>query len=275
MNGVEVPIFKDGTMVVNPDKTSTNNLPYVLKYDDPLESDEEVDPRDPEDYIEEIDAMKPKPDLETEYRGAIRLTIRDESVLIIHSEETQPDRENNPTGEWTIAHATHKVGDVTTHVVEVHDPRGKWVGDVSPDRATTLLDRFTIATRDPHLRGRLRPNTFPHELGLLLLRYRSGKKITGSRTVKMRNHWTTPPPLIQEGLLRTYDIKQERFASPLNFNPAIHEYWSAFPEDELFGALHDAYSTRMTACGYMNPEYEEDELEKAPLQKIARFSVSC
>ena len=65
MNGVEVPIFKDGTMVVNPDKTSTNNLPYVLKYDDPLESDEEVDPCDPEDYIEEIDAMRPKPDLET------------------------------------------------------------------------------------------------------------------------------------------------------------------------------------------------------------------
>ena len=42
----------------------------------------------------------------------------------------------------------------------------------------------------------------------------------------MRNHWTTPPPLIQEGLLKTYDIKQERFASPLNFNPAIPEYWS-------------------------------------------------
>ena len=70
--------------------------------------------------------------------------------------------------------------------------------------------------------------------------------------------------MIQEGLLGTYDIGQERFASPLNFNPAIPECWSAFPEDELFGAHHDAYSTRMTACGYMNPaEYEEDELEKA------------
>jgi len=31
VNGVEVPIFKDGTMVVNPDKTLTSNLPYVLK----------------------------------------------------------------------------------------------------------------------------------------------------------------------------------------------------------------------------------------------------
>ena len=27
--------------------------------------------------------------------------------------------------------------------------------------------------------------------------------------------------MIQEGLLRTYDIKQERFASPLNLNPDI------------------------------------------------------
>ena len=133
VNGVEVPIFKDGTMVVNPDKTSTNNLPYVLKYDDPLESDEEVDPRDPEDFIEEIDVTRTEPDLEAEYRRAIRLTIRDESVLTIHSEETQPDRENNPTGEWTIAHATHKIGNTATQVVEVHDPRGKWVGDVSPD----------------------------------------------------------------------------------------------------------------------------------------------
>ena len=85
VNGVEVPIFKDGTMVVNPDKTLTSNLPYVLKYDDPLESDEEVDPRDPEDHIEEIDSTKLKPDLETEYRRAIRHTIRSKNILIIHS----------------------------------------------------------------------------------------------------------------------------------------------------------------------------------------------
>ena len=63
-------------------------------------------PRVPEDYVEEIGAMKPKPDLETEYRRSIRHTIRDESVLIIHSEETQPNRENNPTGEW-MDYRTH------------------------------------------------------------------------------------------------------------------------------------------------------------------------
>ena len=263
VDGEEVPEFKEGTMYVNSDKTTPGALPYVLKYDDPLESDEEVDPSSPDDHIEALHTTQAQPDPEAEYRKALRESIRTEEVLIIHSDETQPDRENLPTGEWTIAKSSHTVNRIVTHVIEVHDPRGKWVGDISPDRAALLLDKFTVATRDPVTCERLRPGTFQQELGLLLLRYQSGKRISGNRKVKMRNHWTTPPPLIQEGLLRAYDIGQERFASPLNFNPAIPEYWSAFPEDILFGAHHDAYSSRMTACGYMNPEYEEDELEKA------------
>ena len=46
----EGPICKEGTMFVNSDKTALG-LPYVLKYDDPLESDEEVDPHSPDDHI--------------------------------------------------------------------------------------------------------------------------------------------------------------------------------------------------------------------------------
>ena len=257
-NGEQIPIFKTGVMVVNPDKATPGALPYVIRYDDPSESDEEVNPNDPEDHIEPIDHTPPPPNPETEYRKPIRDTIRSQNLLLIHSDETQPDRENIPTGDWTmVEHSTN------AQVIEVHDPRGKWVGDISPDRATILLQRFTVATNDPSVRKRLTPGSFQQEVGLLLLRYQSGKKITGNKKVKMSNHWTTPPPLIREGLLRTYDIGQERFASPLNFNPSIPEYWSAFPQDALFGAHHDAYSSRMTACGYMNPEYEEDELEKA------------
>ena len=109
------------------DKTALGGLPYVLKYDDPLESDEEVDPRDLDDHIEELHTSQPRPDPETEYRKALRDTIRTESVLIVHSDKTQPDREDLPTGEWTIAKSTRTVNKLTTHVVEVHDPRGKWV----------------------------------------------------------------------------------------------------------------------------------------------------
>jgi hypothetical protein len=90
----------------------------------------------------------------------------------------------------------------------------------------------------------------------------------------MRNHWTTPPPLIRPDLLVTYDIGQERFVSPLNFNPDVSEYWSAFERDKLFGAHHDAFSSKMNGCGYMNPEYEEADVEQA-LQWAVRASETA
>ena len=120
IDGEEVPIFKEGTMFVNSDKTALGGLPYVLKYDDPLESDEEVDPHSPDDHIEVLHTAQPRPDPETEYRRALRDTIPTESVLIIHLDETLLDREDLPSGEWTIAESTH----VVTHVVEVHDALG-------------------------------------------------------------------------------------------------------------------------------------------------------
>ena len=108
-------------------------------------------------------------------------------MLIIHSDETQPDREDLPAGEWTIAESTRTVNKLITHVVEVHDPRGKWVGDISPDRAALLLNKFTVATRDPTLCGRLKPGTFQQESGLLLLRYQSGRKLSGNKRVRQQD----------------------------------------------------------------------------------------
>jgi hypothetical protein len=58
-------------MFVNSDKTALG-LPYVLKYDDPLESDEEIDPHSMDDHIEALHTAQPRPDPETEYRRALR-----------------------------------------------------------------------------------------------------------------------------------------------------------------------------------------------------------
>ena len=69
--------------------------------------------------------------------------------------------------------------------------------------------------------------------------------------------------LLRGGLCKTYDIQQERFASPLNYDLHVNNYWSAYRRDRLFGAHFDAFSTKFTGCAYMNPEYEESELEKA------------
>ena len=62
----------------------------------------------------------------------------------------------------------------------------------------------------------------------------------------------------------SHEIGWERFASPLNFNHVIPEHWYAFKRDKLFGAHHDAYSSRLNGCGYTDLEYEEADLEQAP-----------
>eukprot|EP00959_Pyramimonas_sp_CCMP1952_P076469 1597928-Pyramimonas_sp.AAC.1 len=79
----------------------------------------------------------------------------------------------------------------------------------------------------------------------------------------MSNHWTTDSRLLCDGLCTAYSVQQERFASPLNYDLPLNNYWSAYKRDRLFGAHYDAFSTRFTGCAYINPEYDEDELERA------------
>jgi hypothetical protein len=57
-----------------------------------------------------------------------------------------------------------------------------------------------------------------HEMYRLLLRYKPGSRIAGTRRrVDMKSHWTTPSQLM--GILQQHlGISKERFASPLNFN---------------------------------------------------------
>lgn len=64
-------------------------------------------------------------------------------------------------------------------------------------------------------------------------------------------------------LSRWFGISKERFASPLNFNRALLEYWSAHEADKVFGAHHDAYRCQWTAASQANAEYEHDEPYKA------------
>ena len=39
-------------------------------------------------------------------------------------------------------------------------------------------------------------------------------------------------------------------------------YWTADPEDSSFGALHDAFSYRLTGSWTANPEYDPGDVRK-------------
>ena len=134
---------------------------------------------------------------------------------------------------------------------------------LDPARAAVLYDNFQQASSSAPLMAALNPGTFAEELALLLLRYKEGTPVAGTkRQVKLKNHWSTPPAIYSlfQNMLQT---TKERFASPLNYNTKMAEYWSCHERDQLFGAHHDAYSCHWTGYSVANPEYEPKDMDKA------------
>ena len=146
----------------------------------------------------------------------------------------------------------------------VHDPDGDPVGTITLERLAILQSRYMTATKQ--MTGPSRGHSagyFEADVAALLRRYKQGAKITGAnRQVKLENHWATPPKFF-DTLIRHFHLTKERFASPLNFNPSLEEYWSAHPEDAAFGAHHDAYGSQWTGASQANAEYEHADLFKA------------
>jgi hypothetical protein len=131
-------------------------------------------------------------------------------------------------------------------MVTIHDPTGRAVGMLHPDRAQLLYQNYQqTITRRPQLATALQAKSFPEELAHLLQRYKQGSKVPGSkRKVNLQNHWATPPTIYQTLQHHLPHLTQERYASPLNYHPAMTRSWSCFERDQLFGAHHDAYSTQ-------------------------------
>jgi ribonuclease HI len=185
--------------------------------------------------------------------------------------------EHQPINPYTdiIPTGTHKI-EIRT-ILERHNqknlqytaaccygPDGRSVGQVSPARLQMLRQRFddTLA-QCPNVAASLQPASFEQEVYRLLLRYKQGSSIAGTRRrVDMKNHWTTPPELMQI-LQRHLGITKERFASPLNVSRHTKHYWSCHARDQLFGAHHDAYSCKWNGISESNPEYEHSDMCKA------------
>ena len=152
----------------------------------------------------------------------------------------------------------------STRLAAICDPDGDPVGTLELRRLAILKSRYEAVKEEaPLTHERHSAGYFEADLAALLRRYRQGAKIVGKDgRVKLENHWTTPPRFFA-ALKNRFGLKKERFASPLNFNPSLGEYWSVHPEDALFGAHHDAYGCKWTGPSQANAEYEHADLFKA------------
>ena len=77
-------------------------------------------------------------------------------------------------------------------------------------------------------------------------------------------------PTLQHALERTFLADKELFESPLNCSMSGGiSYCSAFPEDDIFGAITDSFRYRWTGSCIANPEYEPEDMLKAVLQALS------
>ena len=86
--------------------------------------------------------------------------------------------------------------------------------------------------------------SFEEAVAKLLHGYKEGRT-SGKYTVNMCNYWTTPLSLAKVMTAGLF-ANQERFASPLDFNPSFGRYYSPFQEVGVFGASGNAYSCKWT-----------------------------
>jgi len=56
--------------------------------------------------------------------------------------------------------------------------------------------------------------------------------------------------------------KVEYFASPFNVTGEFEKFCTEFPEDSIFGAIHDYFTTELTEAGGLNPPYLPEIEEK-------------
>jgi hypothetical protein len=157
--------------------------------------------------------------------------IRDTCHFI--TTDTDPHTDIEGTGQDTLQHRTvhrraapgssKKKHDYTADMVTVHDPTGRTVGMLCPERAHLLHHNYQqTLLRRPQVATSLQAKPFPEELAHLLQRYRQGTRIPGNkRKVNLQNHWATPPSIYQTIQEHLPGLTQERFASPLNYHPAM------------------------------------------------------
>ena len=76
-------------------------------------------------------------------------------------------------------------------------------------------------------------------------------------------------PTLEHALERTFLSNRELFGSPLNCSMSSGiSYCSAFPEDEIFGAIADSFLYRWNGSCIASPEYKPEDMLKAILHAL-------
>ncbi len=134
-------------------------------------------------------------------------------------------------------------------------------------RIASFFLRFDVSERiEYRVLRRLQPclqvlhaTNFVHEVAKLTLRYQAGQ----SKGAEKLPDQGGLPDEYMDALIQSLDIQCEQFALPLNFNPAVKQYYSLHDQDRVFAANADAHSTKWEGASEANPPHDAETVEKA------------
>ena len=144
----------------------------------------------------------------------------------------------------------------------MYDPQGYRQGTVSAPRLAWLRTCYARAARDtPDLHARLTHGSFERDVAQLLARYRY-KRGAPLASRCANDHWMLTDAAMQV-FAACFGADTQRFVSPLDVSTHCRSYYTAHPQDQLFGARHNAYSTWWTGASFVHPPFESTSLFKA------------
>ena len=153
-----------------------------------------------------------------------------------------PDQDVIPTKAYMLSmkKGQHAAAD-STPLVNIYNHLEKMQSTITMERLQILHRAFKESLHsNPHKHKQYSWPDFAQAIQQLVYCNDSTK---ASTKVKNSDHSSIPDGYMQ-ALIRGLSTTTERFASSLDFNPALESYSSLHPEDRLFGAVVDAYSCK-------------------------------
>ena len=180
-------------------------------------------------------------------------------IHINAADTINPDQDIVTDGAYTLGLADAEMTDEGS-LVNVYNDEGKVVSTITEKRLKTLYTAFShTQAAAPEIIQGLQATSFVHEVAKLTLRYQVRK---GDKDEKLPDQSGIPDEYMQ-ALISSLDLQCERFASPLNFNPGVKQYYSLYEQDKVFGANLDAYSKKWEGASQANPPHDAQAMEKA------------
>ena len=212
---------------------------------------------------------------------AWEVTRRVMSMVNFDLKTSNPDLDLGVTKRYTLQEGLRNPDSIAILVgsegmTYCNAPNGSYIGKASNKVVDTLRQQYIhTATASPHIHIENATN-FERDVASLLQRYDPDRKPRRKESNPAYQPHTLTwalSPSMWKALRTCMGITNEMFSSPLDRSSHSETYWSAYKEDELFGANHDAYSRPWTGACQAHVGESPEENDKAIRHAIGSITA--